>query len=263
MAITSLDQLIAAPKQLVGYLKTGSRTTIAAMPFSVFDVSGAPSGTMAVGNTANGIVPTDAVAGYPVINAFAGGATGYLSEVTFGSSVASRIGLYDCLFSAGAYAFNASTTLASQPSYAGRVPNADYNGLEIWFEAATAFTGNLNLTVTYTNQDGTTGRTTGAFSPGIAPTIGRMFLLPLQSGDTGVQKIESVTSTTATVGTFNIHVMRRLWQGRVRSNNDGDAHDFLKTGMPQVYADSAFRFIVYADSTASGTIEVQLEIANG
>jgi hypothetical protein len=263
MAITSLDQLIAAPKQALSYLKTGNRTTIAAIPFSIFDVTGSPVGSLSVGNTANGIVPTDAIAGYPAINAFAGGATGYLSEVTFGSSVASRIALFDCLFSAGSYAFNASTVLTSQPSYAARLPATDYKGLEIWIETATAFTGNLSITVTYTNQDGVTGRTTGAFAPGLAPTIGRMFLMPLQLGDTGVQKIESVVSTTATVGTFNIHVMRRLWQGRVRIANDGDAHDFLKTGMPQVYADSALRVVAYADSTSSGAIELQFEIANG
>lgn len=263
MAITTLDGIIAASSQRVSYLKTGARTTVASSAFALFDVSGAPSGTLAVGNTANGIFPNHTIAGYPTLNTFAGGATGYLNSVEFSSTVASRLLVWDCLFSAGAYAFNATTTLASQPSYAARVPSSDYKGLELWFEAVTAFTGNPKVTVTYTNQGGTTARTTGAIATGIAPTVGRMIRLPLQAGDTGIQKIESVTCAVSTAGTFNIHVMRKLWTGRVRSNNDGDTHDFTKTGLPIVYDTSALRVAIATDSTASGVSELQIDIING
>lgn len=63
--------------------------------------------------------------------------------------------------------------------------------------------GSQSIAVTYTNQDGVTGRTTGTIAAtGVAPIVGRMLQLPLQAGDTGVQKIESVTSTVSTAGTF-------------------------------------------------------------
>lgn len=142
MAITTLDQLIAAPSQKISYTKTNTVTTVAAIPFSVFDRNGNPgAGTLAIGNTANGVVPTDATAGYPTINAFGVGNTGYINSVTFGSTVACRITIFDCLFSAGAYAFNANTTLASQPSYTSRVlGGTDFSNTEIWIEAVTAFT---------------------------------------------------------------------------------------------------------------------------
>lgn len=265
MAIQSLDQMIAAASQRPTICKTASRTSVAAIPFSVFDLAGNPgAGALAVGNTANGIVPTDALAGYPVIQAFGGGATGYLAGVQFGSSVACRFTLFDCLFSAGAFAFNAAVALTAQPSYAGRVlGGTDFTNTEIWIEAVTAFTGSQSIAVTYTNQDGVAGRTTGTIATAVAPTVGRMLQLPLQAGDTGVQKIESVTSTVSTAGTFNVHVMRRLWSGRVRIANDGDAHDFLKTGMPQIFADSALRLVVTSDTTATGIPELQLEIVNG
>ncbi len=264
MAILSLDELIAAPSQRVTYLKTATRTSVAAIPFSVFDLAGNPAaGTLAVGNTTTGIVPTDALAGYPTIQSF-GGSTGYLAGVQFGSSVACRISVFDCLFSAGAFPFNAAVTLSGQPSYASRVlGGTDFTNTELWIEAVTAFTGNQSIAITYTNQDGVTGRTTGTIATGVAPTIGRMLQLPLQSGDTGIQRIESVTSTVSTVGTFNVHVMRRLWNGRVRINNDGDAHDFLKTGMPQIFDTSALRVVVYTDSTSTGIPEIQFEIAVG
>lgn len=265
MAIATLDQYIAASRQRVTFCKTATRTSTQAVPFSVFDLAGNPgAGVLAVGNTANGIVPTDASVGYPTINNFAGGALGYLGSVQFGNSVACRLSLWDCLFSAGAYAFNSNVALTAQPSYAGRViGGTDFTNTEIWLEAVTAFTGTPTITVTYTNQAGVTGRTTGAISAGLAPTIGRMWQLPLQAGDTGIQKIESVIATVATVGTFNVHVMRRLWTGRCRIANDGATHDMLSTGLPRVFDSSALRVGIATDSTSTGIPEIQFEIVNG
>lgn len=265
MAITTLDQYIAAASQRVQILKTGSVTAVALMNTQVLQAAGNPgAGTLAGANTANGLVPTDADAGFPVINAFGGGATGYIGNITFGSTVASRITLFDCLFKAGAYAFNANTTLASQPSYSGRViGGTDFTNTEIWIEAVTAFTGNQSIAVTYTNESGTAARTTGTIATGVAPIVGRMLQLPLQAGDTGVQKIESVVSTVSSAGTFNVLVLRRLWSGRVPVANAGDTHDFLKTGMPQIFDNSALMAIVQPDSTATGIFELVAEVING
>lgn len=265
MAITTLDQYLAAPSQRVGIIKTASVTSVALMNTQVLQAAGNPgAGVLAGANTANGVVPTDAVAGFPGINAFAGGATGYISNITFGSTVPCRITLFDCLFKAGAYSFNAAVTLASQPSYSSRViGGTDYTNTEIWIEAVTAHTGNQSIAVTYTNQSGTTGKTTGTIATGVAPIVGRMLQLPLAAGDTGVQKIESVTSTVSTVGTFNVLVLRRLWSGRVMAANFGDVHDFLKTGMPIIFDNSAIMPIVQPDSTATGIFEVVAEIISG
>lgn len=265
MAITSLDGVIAAAMQFAPYTKTATRTSVAAIPFSVFDLAGSPgAGTLAIGNTANGLVHTDATAGYPPIDTFGGGNTGYLAGVDFSNTVACRLILLDCLFSAGAYSFNSNVTLASQPSYSGRVPGGtDFKGTEIWLEAVTTFTGNQSIAVTYTDQDGNTGQTTGTIALGVAPTVGRMTRLPLAAGDSGLSKIESVVSSVASVGTFNVHVMRRLWSGRVAIANGGDKHDLLKTGMPIIFDTSALRVIVQADSTSTGIPELQLELING
>lgn len=265
MAITTYDGLIASAKQDLTMNKTASRTSVAAIRFSVFDVAGNPgAGVLAGTNTANGLVPTDATSGTPTINAFGGGAKGYLGSVAYGSTVASRLFLSDLLFKAGAYAFNANTTLATQPSYSGRVPGGtDFTGTEIWIEAVTAFTGNLSIAVTYTNQAGTAGRTTGTIATGAALIVGRMLQLPLQAGDTGVQKIESVTATVATVGTFNVLVLRNLWKNRVRFANDGGFDGPDKTLMPEVFADSALILTVTADSTATGIPEAYATVVNG
>ncbi len=262
--ITSLDLYIASAKQRVQWVRTATRTTTAAAWFSIFDVAGQPgAGVLAGTSVTAGVVPTDATAGCPVINAFGASATGRLSKVEFGCSIQCRLGIYDLLFKAGAYAFNASQALSAQPSYSGRLPGTDYKGLEIWVEQVTAATGNQAVNVTYTDQDGNAGATTGAVGIAAAPTVGRCWQLPLAAGDSGVQKIENVAGTVATVGTFNILVLRPLWSGRVRISNDGDVHDLLRTGMPRVYEDSALYWLTNTDGGSSGFPEMTVEIANG
>jgi hypothetical protein len=263
MAITTLDGFIAAAKQYLIYNKTASRTSVANIPFSVFDQAGNPGvGTIAVGNTAAGVVPTDATAGYPIINAFGGGATGYLGKCEMSNTVICDMALYDTVFSCGAYAFNADVTLAAQPSFSGRVPaGTDYTGLELWIEAATAFTGNQTVQINYLDQDGVAGDT-GAIATGVAPTLGRMLQLPLAAGDNGVSQITRVRSSVSTVGTFNVHVLRPLFESRITVANQQNVYDLLATGMPQVFADSALRLIVQADSTATGLPRVKALIIN-
>lgn len=265
MSITTWDGYIGSSKQPLSLVKTTSRTSVAASWFSVFDLAGNPgAGTLAGTSTTTGVVPTDATAGCPSINSFGGGATGYLAQVDFGSSVACRLKIFDLLWKGGAYAFNAATSGNTPTSFSSRVPGGtDFTDTQIWYEQVTAGTGIQNVAVTYTNQSGTAGRSTGTVVAPAAMILGRMMQLPVQAGDTGVQGITGVTGTVATAGTFNILVLRPLWSGRVKTANDGNVHDFAKTGSPLIYADSALMMLVNADSTATGIPEIELVIANG
>lgn len=268
MAITTLDGWIAAAKQCGVFKKTVSATATGLGFTTVFDRDGSPgAGALDIGNTANGVVPTDATAGYPTINAFGGGATGYLSILNFSNSVVSRLLLYDRVFACGAYAFNAATVLAAQPSFLGRIPGgaaADCAGCtEIWVEEVTTATGSLAVTVTYTNEAGAAGHTTGAVGLGGAPAIRRCWQLPLAAGDKGVSVIESVTGSVATAGTFNVMVLRRLGMGRVNDTNDISLQDFMRVGLPVIYDTSALYLLCNPDSTATGLPDIYYEIVNG
>lgn len=266
MAITSLDQWIAAARQNVPLKKTATRTSIAAQWFSVIDLAGNPgAGVLAGANTANGVVPTDATAGTPNISAFGVGNTGYVGAVHYGSSVACRIRVCDLLFKAGAYAFNANVALTSQPSYLARLPNGGEIGGQtaIWVEQVTAATGNQAVNVTYQDELGNTGNTTGAVGIGAAPTVGRMWQLPLAAGDAGVQRIDNVTGTVATAGTFNVLVLRELFTVRVKIANDGGTLSFVDSKMHEIFADSALFAMVAADSTSTGVFDLDIEIKNG
>lgn len=261
MTISTLDQWIASRKQLIRWMRITFRATVALRWFAIHDLSGMPgTAALSAGNSVNGTVPTDATVGFPPITFTSG--TGYLSSVSYGSDIACRLMLYDRLFAAGPFSFNSAVTLTSQPSYASRVPSSDFTGLQVWLEQVTASTGTQSVAVTYTNHAGAAGRTTGTTSVGAAFTVGSMFQLPLQAGDVGVQKIESVTGSVATAGTFNIVVARPLWTGRVIAANSANSHSFAQTGMPHVFPDSALCVMCNSGGSTSGAPDVQLTVVS-
>lgn len=269
MAITSVDGWFAAAKQKLTLIKTTSVTTTARDPFSLWDVAGNPSaGTATVGNTSSGILFTDATTGAPTINAFGGGATGYLAAAKFRGSVTGGMILYDRIWGAGAISLTslATTNFSTQPSIAARLPATDYETVEILLEITTTVSATATtVSVTYTNEFGTTNRTTGATSSLSGITARRIIALPLQAGDSGVQKIESVTvgGTVATAGAFNVLIARRLAQfdNRVQGALDTQGWDVL--GAPEIFGDSCLWLVSLADSTSSGTPTLMLDIING
>jgi hypothetical protein len=221
-----------------------------------------PGGTLAGTSTTAGVVPTDATTGCPPINNFPGGVTGYLGAVavspTFNVQGGGRVRISDMLWKAGAYAFNANVTLASQPSYSGRIPNGDYKGTELWIDTTTAFVGTPTITITYTNQDGVTGQSTGAVVMPAAFPVNRMYQMPLQAGDTGVQKVESVVCTVATGGAFNVMVLRPLWMGRIAHGGNEEFQGPDKTDLPIVFDSSALLFQSAADYNNNSNLSFDL-----
>jgi hypothetical protein len=270
MAITTADGWFAAAKQKVLIRKTASVATIAAQMFSMFDVAGNPgAGSLTIGNTANGLVPTDLGNGFPTILAFGGGAKGYLAAGQFRNSVAGGAILYDRIFHAGSYALNAlgTTNLASQPAFTARLPGGNnYGNLEILLEinvtvSATATT----VAVGYTDEAGNTENTTGA-SPSLSGfTTRRIVVMPFAANDKGVQRIDSVTvgGTVATAGSVNVIVARRLAEFDIRVANAADLQAWDAIGSPEVFADSALWLVVQPDGTASGVPSLGLDIING
>ncbi|MGA1350948.1 MAG: hypothetical protein ACO31B_07405 [Burkholderiaceae bacterium] len=71
------------------------------------------------------------------------------------------------------------------------------------------------ITATYTNQAGTGSRVTPTvvFGGTGFREVDRLFLLPLQEGDTGVRSVESVTiaASTGTAGNFGVTLFRPLY----------------------------------------------------
>lgn len=271
MAITSGDGYVAAAKEKLPYFKTQTATTVAAQWHTLLDRSGNPgAGSLAVGNTTTGLVPTDATAGFPPLVAFGGGNTGYLTGVSFSNDRACRFAIYDRLFHAGSVSMTtlATTSFSTQPSFLGRVPNGTGAGCEIWLEINAAVSATATtINVTYTNEAGTPDKTTGATATLSGFVTGRLIKMPLAAGDKGVSLIKNVIvgGTVATTGTFNVIVARPLVGAglRVAVAGAGDVLGLDRTGMPIVYDSSALWPIIAADSTSSGIPDLMLEVANG
>lgn len=265
MALTTLAQFAAARKQRIKFVKPAHSTTAAYWNSSFSQAGDPPAGTLAGTSTTTGVVPTDATTGFPTIPDFGGSENGYLIEVDFNNSTATRIAIYDMLWKGGAYNFNANTSGNTPASYASRVPGGDYTDCEIWYEQVTGSTGNPNVVVNYNDQDGNAS-STPITAIGTAATVGQMKQLPLAAGDTGVQGITGVTATVATAGTFNLLVMRPLWRGRVIMADWGDVHGLDETVFVQVYQDSALYVMRCPDAggaTGVGAIDLELTLAVG
>ena len=260
MAITSLDDYISSTKNLIQYAKVVSNTAVTANRSSIYAVAGNPgAGVLTRSNTTSGDIITNSVAGFPSF--YVSGTNVYLTRVALTSSVASLIVVQDLLYVAGTYSFNSNVTLSSQPSIESRLVSANYSEVSMYFECVTAFTGSPTITVTYTNQSGTTGRT-ASISGASMTTPGRLVRLSLQTGDTGVQKIDSVVATVATAGTFNIHLVRDLYVGRVSTNNSVTQGSIESVGMPEIFPTSALNVVVIPDSTSTGLVQGILEVAS-
>jgi hypothetical protein len=262
MAITTLDGYIAANKQVMTISRLSSTTNVSAFRQSIYNLLGDPgAGVLAGTNTANGVLITSATPGFPRIDVTTG--KYYLSRVNLTNNVSCNIIIQDLILKAGAYSFNSNVVLNAKPDISTRVPNGtDYSGVDMYFECVTAFTGVPVVTVTYTNQDGVAGRSTGAFSLVTAPIVGRLNKLPLQSGDSGVQSVDSVLCTTATVGTFNIQLVRDLYIGRIPLVNGSLAVGLDSLGLPEIFPTSALNLVVQPDGAATGVSVGLLEIAS-
>lgn len=104
----------------------------------------------------------------------------------------------------------------------------DGEGVQIMAVSVAARTGGQSFTVTYTNQDGTSGRVTSAVVQNTSSAVGsivtsetasagnRPLFLPLQAGDTGVRSIESVTMLGADVGLFSLILVKPLFESGVQ-----------------------------------------------
>lgn len=262
MTITTLDGLIAAAKYELMWLKTGTRTLVGAAPYNLDGVTGIPAGTLAVGNTAAGVVPTGDGTYGPLMPSFSG--TPYISRIRATSTVACTMIIYDRLFACGAYAYGADVSLASQPDFNGRYDTP--TGLELWAEAVTLFTGTPSVQVNYLDQGGNAGDTGAVACPVTTPPVGRMWRLPLAAGDNGIYGIDGIVRVRGSVasgGTFNVSVMRPLASVRIGVANDTQIQDFTKTGLPKIFATSCLWVVMYADSTAVGLPHIGIQIADG
>jgi hypothetical protein len=131
-----------------------------------------------------------------------------------------------------------------------------------------ARTGGQQFYVTYTNQSGVTGRTSGTVTQNTATTIGSVThtntavingagpFIPLQDGDTGVRAVESVVMVGPDVGLMSIILVKPLAQVCFREITTPYEKDLMmfQNDMPRIYDDAFLNFICLPLGTLAATV---------
>ncbi len=130
----------------------------------------------------------------------------------------------------------------------------DGEGVQVMAVSVAGRTGGQTFRFTYTNQDGTSGRTSATVQQTTAAANGNLVttdravvncagpFIPLQAGDTGVRSIESVQMISGPdVGLFALVLVKPLAQAMIRGIDAPVEVDYLRDfGQLPVIADDAY-----------------------
>lgn len=229
---------------------------------SSFGIMAVPTAYTSGGTTYNQSAITT---GFPKWSAGSGTQT-YIGRVGATFATAGTLHLYGLLWACSG--FNSTVTTAqSVVSFSGmptRNPTGD--GCEIWIgcSSATGATAS-NVTVQYTNSANVSGRNTVSTAHITSMPANRMYQVPLQSGDTGVKSIQSITfsASTATAGNVWVLIMDRYASIASAVPNVSVVADAIAAGLPTLYDESCMLFVHQASTTSSGIIMGNLSIIQG
>lgn len=205
---------------------------IAGRPASLWRYDGHPSAGAIPGAVA---APTNALAGALPFVSPGGGRQSWMIQAWATALVGGTLLLYDRLLHTGGIS---GTQTGAQAVGGTLTRNTGGHGNFVMAEIYTLIgTSSQTITMSYTNQAGTDGRTSTAVAIGAAGfrEVSRAILLPLQAGDTGVRSVETrtLTATTGTAGSYGITVGKPIAYIGVGGAGAAGWRDFI-TGLPGV-----------------------------
>lgn len=146
----------------------------------------------------------------------------------------------------------------------------DGEGVQIIAVSVAGRTGTQDFTVSYTNSEGVSGRTTRVTTQNASSAIGTLQsganasanssypFLGLQSGDTGVRSIESVTMLGADVGLFTLILVKPIAQTTIKEISAFYEKDYLiyASSLPKIEDDAYLNFICLPQGSLAATVLV-------
>jgi hypothetical protein len=263
MAITTMDGLVAALAS-GQYIDTeeASVAGVAGQYTSLWTAGGRP-GAGAVPATGVGQANTNSTAGaIPYVNP-GGSLTGYLARLEASSSAAESLIVYDRLVSASGLSGTVTTAQTVNSTALTRYTSGVNVGAWLEWYTATGSTA-CTATISYTNQAGTSGRSTTVAIAASTPA-GRMIPIPLASGDTGVQSVQSVTLSvsTGTAGNFGITLAARICTVPLILANAGVIFDYAALGLPVIANNACIAFKVLCTTTVTGYVLTGMTFVSG
>lgn len=263
MGLATLDAAGAGTRPPIYWTKAASSAMVAGRPLSLWSVAGNPgaggfNGTLAgatVSNATTGALPrTDPASG-----------ASYVFSQTAGA-----IGQNGCLLLCDRLWHNGGFTITSTASqtvnsvaWPSRCPTSFIDdtptttgyrillGLEV---SAQTGTGTPTITVGYTNDAGTAGRTaTNVQATAATSVVQTFYQIGLQAGDTGVRSVQTYQqSATWTSGTVNLVAYRVLQALTCIADGSPTQVDWFTGGGPRVY-DGSCLFYIFVPRTTTAT----------
>lgn len=267
MAITTLDGALAGMRPPEFISKAASGTLTAGRPFSPFYTAGIPAAAAA---------PSPGIAG-AALTSYAGqipipAASNNTHLARFSGTHSTQAGvllLCDRLWHNSGISV---TTTTAQTVNSVTWPARDQNGattgagVYIGLEIVTATgAGAATPSISYTNSAGTAGRTSTTVDTYTASSpIGFFYRLGLQSGDAGVQSIQSVTlGVSMTSGSVSLVAYRILASLELPAAGIPNAVDALSSGMPRLYDNTVPFLLFIPQTTTTGQISGSVVYTQG
>jgi hypothetical protein len=265
MAIVTLDGIFAGLRPPLEVQKAVTATLVAGRPASLWSLGGMP-GAGAFDTTLNGVVlsssstiPAGAIPHYDPASG-----NSYLAYLDAMATQAGRLLVLDRLWHNGGYTITSTAAQNSTtPTWPSRCPTSGTDDtptttgigvlLALEVSAATG-AGTPTITISYTNQAGTAGRTaTNIIATVATSAIGATYFIGLQAGDTGVRSVQSLTlSATWTSGTVNLVAYRKLASINLQAliPNQADA----LTGLGTRLYNGVTPWLVFVPNTTTATV---------
>lgn len=270
MAITTLDGALAGMTPSNYFIKVASAVPVIGRPQSLWMLGGNP-GAGTYDATLNGVILSSSAAQVAGQIPFTDPVSGntYLARLQAAASQACTVLLCDRLWHNGGFTITSTAAQnITSPTWPARDNAGTTNGdgvllgLEV---SAACGAAAPTITVSYTNQAGTAGRTaTNAFATANSPTIGGFFPIGLAAGDTGVRSVQSMTLSASWVsGTVNLVAYRVLAALELQGAYVPNAIDALTAGMPQMYNGSVPFLILVPSAATAATVTGQVVYTKG
>lgn len=265
MAITTLDGIFAGLRPPRRFAKSVTATLVAGRPASLWSLAGSP-GAGSFDTTLNGVVlsstttiPNGAIPHFDPVSG-----NSYLAYLDAMATQAGQLLVLDRMWHNGGITITIATAQTiTSPAWPSRCPTSGTDDtpattglgvlLALEVSAATG-AGTPTITISYTNQAGTAGRTATNIQATVATSaIGATYFIGLQAGDTGVRSVQSITlSATWTSGTINLVAYRVL--GSINLQALIPASMDSLTGLGTRIYNGTVPWLVFVPNTTTATI---------
>ena len=254
MAITTLDGALAGMQYPREFVKAVTGTMVAGRPHSTFFLAGIPGAAAAPSPGVAGAALTTYAGQIPFTNPVSGNS--YVARMAGQATIAGQLLLCDRLWHNSGLSVTLTTAqTVNSVAWPARDADGSTNGVGVLvgLEVATNLgAGAPVLSMSYTNQAGTSGKTgAGVVAFAASSIAGTFYPIGLDAGDTGVRSIQTVTLTVSrTSGSHNLVAYRILARLELTSANIPNAIDCLTSGFARMY-DNSVPFIVFVPSTTT------------